>query len=81
MRSVNRNLGGFDIRALGITSRPLIDGNKGTGWTLLITFLMLNGVELVADTEDAFTFVLSVATAGDELAVIAMWIETHLVPA
>jgi death-on-curing protein len=64
-----------------ITSRPLIDGNKGTGWTLLITFLMLNGVELVADTEDAFTFVLSVATAGDELAVIAMWIETHLVPA
>jgi len=38
-----------------ITSRPLIDGNKGTGWTLLITFLMLNGVELVADTEDAFT--------------------------
>ncbi|MGB4713627.1 MAG: type II toxin-antitoxin system death-on-curing family toxin [Pontimonas sp.] len=64
-----------------ITSHPLIDGNKRTGWTLLITFLMLNGFELVAETEDAFTFVLSVATAGDELAVIALWIEEHLVPA
>ena len=62
-----------------VTSHPLIDGNKRTSWTLMITFLLLNGYEVVAETEDAFDFVLSIATGDDELATYAKWIARHLV--
>ena len=43
-----------------VTSHPLIDGNKRTAWALMITFVLLNGFEVVAETDDAFDFVLGV---------------------
>jgi death-on-curing protein len=64
-----------------VTSHPLIDGNKRTAWTLMITFMLLNGFEVVAATQDAFDFVLAVATQGLDLAGIAEWIDGHAVAA
>ncbi len=63
-----------------VTSHPLIDGNKRTAWTLMITFVLLNGFEVVAETDDAFDFVLSVATESRDLDSIATWIAAHRVP-
>ncbi len=63
-----------------VTSRPLIDGNKRTAWALMITFVLLNGFEVVAETDDAFDFVLDVATESKGLDSIASWIEAHRVP-
>lgn len=64
-----------------ITSRPMMDGNKRTGWTLMITFLQLNNWEVVSAPDDAFEFVLSVATNSRDLEDIARWIDDHLVKA
>ena len=61
------------------TSHPLIDGNKRTAWALMITFVLLNGFEVVAETNDAFEFVLSVATGSLELDEMASWIEARRV--
>lgn len=64
-----------------ITSLPMMDGNKRTGWTLMITFLQLNNWEVVSAPDDAFEFVLSVATNSRDLEDIARWIDDHLVKA
>ncbi|MEQ9086083.1 MAG: type II toxin-antitoxin system death-on-curing family toxin [Pontimonas sp.] len=63
-----------------VTSHPLIDGNKRTAWALMITFVLLNGFEVVAETDDAFDFVLGVATESAELDSIASWIAAHRAP-
>jgi len=63
-----------------VTSRPLIDGNKRTAWALMITFVLLNGFEVVAETDDAFDFVLGVATESRDLDSIASWIAAHRIP-
>lgn len=63
-----------------VTSHPLIDGNKRTAWALMITFVLLNGFEVVAETDDAFDFVLGVATESRDLDSIASWIAAHRVP-
>jgi death-on-curing protein len=63
-----------------VTSHPLIDGNKRTAWALMITFVLLNGFEVVAETDDAFDCVLGVATESRDLDSIASWIGAHRVP-
>lgn len=63
-----------------VTSHPLIDGNKRTAWALMITCVLLNGFEVVAETDDAFDFVLGVATDARDLDSIASWIAAHRVP-
>jgi len=63
-----------------ITSHPLIDGNKRTAWALVVTFLALNNCEVVAETDDAFNFVLSIATNTGDLDIYAQWIATHVHP-
>ena len=63
-----------------VTSHPLIDGNKRTAWALMITFVLLNGFEVVAETDDAFDFVLGVATESRDLDSIASWIAAHRIP-
>ena len=63
-----------------LTSDPLIDGNKRTAWALMVTFLALNNCEVVADTDDAFNFVVSIATNKGDLDIYAQWIATHLQP-
>lgn len=63
-----------------VTSHPLIDGNKRTAWALMITFVLLNGFEVVAETDDAFDFVLGVATESRDLDSLASWIAAHRVP-
>lgn len=64
-----------------VTTHPMIDGNKRTGWTLLITFLQLNELEIIATPDDALDFIVSVATGETSLDDIATWIEERLVPA
>ncbi len=63
-----------------ITSHPLIDGNKRSAWTLMITFMALNNFEVVAKTDEAFDFILAVANAEGDLESYARWISDHLVP-
>ena len=64
-----------------VTTHPMVDGNKRTGWTLLIMFLQINQREILAPAEDALAFILGVATGQSDLNDTARWIEEHLVQA
>ncbi len=37
-------------------NHPFVDGNKRTGFAAMLTFLAINGVEITADAEAAWTF-------------------------
>lgn len=59
---------------------PLIDGNKRTGWTLMVLTLWINGYRHDFSTDEAFDLVLGVAAGNIELRDCATVISAHLVP-
>ena len=64
-----------------VKNHPLIDGNKRTGWLLLISFLLLNDLHLVMTTEEGLDFTLGVAEGRCELEAAAAIIAEHLTSA
>ena len=62
------------------TTHPLIDGNKRTSWALMVTFLAVNGFDVVSNPDDGFSFVLSVATDSLEVSAISQWIASRMKP-
>jgi death-on-curing protein len=62
------------------TSHPLIDGNKRSAWALMVTFLAVNEWQVVANTDDAFEFVLHVAQSKLDVPEISAWIHQRLAP-
>ena len=64
-----------------VKNHPLIDGNKRTGWLLLISFLLLNDLHLVMTTEEGLDFTLGVAEGRYELEAAAAIIAEHLTSA
>jgi death-on-curing protein len=62
------------------TTHPLIDGNKRTSWALMVTFLAVNGFDVVSNPDDGFSFVLSVATDSLEVSAISRWIASRMKP-
>jgi death-on-curing protein len=62
------------------TTHPLIDGNKRTSWALLVTFLAVNDLQVIAQTQEAFDLVLSVATDSLEVTEISAWLRERIMP-
>jgi death-on-curing protein len=58
-------------------NHPLFDGNKRSAWLGLNYFLELNNWEIVATEDEAFKYILDVATSVIDLAQSAAWIEAH----
>ena len=63
-----------------ILNRPMIDGNKRSSWFALNVFLELNGHQMAASQEEAFEYVLSVATKKLDLQSSAEWIGQRMQP-
>lgn len=63
-----------------LRNHPLIDGNKRTGWTLMVAFLWINGYAHSFDTDDAFDLVIGVAEGTIDLTASAAVIAAHRVP-
>ncbi len=61
-----------------IKNHALVDGNKRTGWALMVSFLFINNYKHSFSTEDAFNLVLSVATDKLSLPEVGKEIESHL---
>jgi death on curing protein len=59
---------------------PLIDGNKRTGWTLMVLTLWVNGYRHDFSTDEAFDLVLGVAAGSIELQDCATMISARLIP-
>jgi death-on-curing protein len=60
-----------------VGNHALVDGNKRLGWLAAVVFYAINGVELDAPDDDAFTLVMRVAAGAIELdevtACLARW--------
>lgn len=51
-----------------LRNHPLIDGNKRTGWTLMVLFLWINGRRIEMDADTAFELVVGFAEGRHDLA-------------
>ena len=60
-------------------NHALFDGNKRTGWTLLVLFLWINGRRLTLDVDDAFDLVVGVAEGRIDLMDSATRLAGHVV--
>jgi death-on-curing protein len=45
-----------------VGNHPLVDGNKRLGWAALVSFYALNGIFLEVDDDEAYDFVIDVAS-------------------
>ena len=66
---------GFSI----IMNHPFVDGNKRTGHAAMEIFLMLNGYEIDASTDEQEQIILDVAAGNLEKDEFTEWLQTHIV--
>lgn len=50
-----------------VKNHPLFDGNKRTGWTLMVLFLWINGYEHDFTADEGFDLVIGVAEGAIDL--------------
>ena len=61
-----------------IIVHPFLNGNKRTAYELMRLFLTLNGYRVSPDTEEAYQFLLAIASAKNSEADVERWIARHL---
>jgi len=61
-----------------VQNHPLIDGNKRVGHAAMETFLVLNGQEISASTEEQESFILGVASSCVGREEFTEWVRAHL---
>ena len=57
-----------------IANHPFVDGNKRIGHAALETFLVLNGLEVVASVDEQESLILSVAAGEAEREAFTRWL-------
>ena len=62
-----------------VRNHPFVDGNKRVGHAAMETFLVLNGHELSASTDEQEAFVLRLAAGQISREDLTDWIRMHLV--
>lgn len=60
-----------------IKNHPFVDGNKRTGFLAAAAILLHDDYELIASEEDAYNFVIEVASSHMDFENIVEWIEKH----
>ena len=63
-----------------IQGHPFVDGNKRIGHAAMEVFLFLNGLEIVAPTDEQEATVLAVAAGSLTREALTSWLERHLQP-
>ena len=61
-----------------VKNHPFIDGNKRVGHAAMETFLVLNGWELAAGTDDAEQTLVSVAAGNLRREQLVAWVGSHI---
>jgi death-on-curing protein len=62
-----------------IQNHPFADGNKRTGHALMETFLVTNGYEIEASTDEQVDVVLKVASGETSRESFTEWLRRHIV--
>jgi death-on-curing protein len=63
-----------------VANHPFVDGNKRTAFTVSLTFLKLNGLELTATKEDRVLTFWSLAAGEISEEQLAQWFERNTAP-
>jgi death on curing protein len=63
-----------------VRNHPLFDGNKRTGWTIMVAFLWINGWQHDFTTDEAFELVVGVAEGRIDLSEAESLLRAHRVP-
>jgi death-on-curing protein len=61
-----------------VSNHPFVDGNKRIGHAAMETFLLLNGLELVATVDEQETVVLGLAGGGLKRDAFTEWVRSHV---
>ena len=59
-------------------NHPFVDGNKRTGYVLMRSLLINDGLDIKASQEEKYEFVLSIASGRSKLPEIIDWITMHI---
>jgi death-on-curing protein len=62
-----------------VQNHPFLDGNKRCGHAVMETFLILNGCEIKASTDEMEQVILSLASGESSLEKLTEWLRDHLV--
>jgi len=63
-----------------VKNHPFVDGNKRTGWLACIATVRLFELKFSLTEEDAYNFVIKVASSHLEFEDISLFIELHTIP-
>lgn len=74
----------FELKAAALVhsivkNHPMMDGNKRSSWFILNSFCLLNDAIVDCTIDEAFDFILGVATDRLDLEAMAAWLASHLV--
>jgi death-on-curing protein len=62
-----------------IKNHPFLDGNKRTGYVLMRLILLEKGLDILANQNDKYDFVISVASGELSYDQIKGWIKNHMI--
>jgi death-on-curing protein len=62
-----------------LINHPFIDGNKRTGYVLMRIFLLEQGLDINANQEEKYRFVISIASGENKLEEIIAWLNNHII--
>ena len=60
-----------------LNNHPFIDGNKRTGYVLARLLLLHSGMDIKANSQDKYEFVMNIASGKIRFEEIASWLEKH----
>jgi len=61
-----------------VSNHPFVDGNKRIGHAAMETFLLLNGLELLATVDEQEKIVLGLAAGSVKRAAFTEWVQSHI---
>ena len=61
-----------------LANHPFVDANKRTGYVLMRLFLKKNGMDIIADEETKYQFVIDVASGVKRYDDILIWLEDYV---
>lgn len=60
-----------------LMNHPFVDGNKRTGYLLMRIYLISNGMDILANQEEKYNFVMSIASGKTKFEEIVKWLTYH----
>lgn len=61
-----------------VKNHPFMDGNKRTGYVLMRSYLLYNGINITATEDQKYDFVIAVAEGRLDYEGIKVWLQAHI---